>query len=182
MKLLYNIGYKLNVGEILLKIREIKPEDAERFVGLMKQVESEAEFMLMEAGERKITPEQQLKQLEQMQKTSHSTIFVAEDGGDLIGYLVVVGGTAIRKKHSAYLVIGILREYRGKGVGTRLFQRMEEWAVTHGISRLELSVVTENEAGISLYKKMGFEIEGTKRNSLKINDTFFNEFYMSKFV
>jgi hypothetical protein len=39
-------------------IREIQPVDAENFICLIKQVESEAKFMLMEAGERKTTPEQ----------------------------------------------------------------------------------------------------------------------------
>ncbi|MGX2959648.1 N-acetyltransferase family protein [Peribacillus sp. JNUCC 23] len=164
-------------------IREIKPEDAESFVSLIRQVESEADFMLMEAGERKISNEQQRKRLEQMEEEAKSTILVAEqDGGKLVGYLIAIGGNARRNKHSVYLVIGILKEYRGRGIGTKLFQKIEEWAITHNILRLELTVVTQNEVGVSLYKKMGFEIEGTKRNSLMIEDTLFNEYYMSKLL
>jgi RimJ/RimL family protein N-acetyltransferase len=164
-------------------IREIKPEDAESFVYLIKQVEAEAEFMLMEAGERKISPEQQRKRLEQMGKESNSTIFVAEqEGGKLLGYLVVIGGNARRTKHSVYLVIGILTQYRGLGIGTKLFKQLDEWATVHNIHRLELSVVTRNEAGLRLYKKMGFEIEGTKRHSLFIDGEFVDEYYMSKLL
>lgn len=164
-------------------IREVIPEDAENLVSLIKKVESEAEFMLMEEGERKTSPEQQLKRLEQMEKESNSTIFVVEkEDGKLVGYLIAIGGNVRRNKHNAYLVIGLLQEYRRIGIGTKLFQRLEEWAKTHNILRLELTVVTQNVAGVSLYKKMGFEIEGTKRNSLLINDTFFNEYYMSKLV
>ncbi|MDF9761093.1 RimJ/RimL family protein N-acetyltransferase [Peribacillus simplex] len=164
-------------------IREVKPEDAESFDWLMKQVETEADFMLMEPGERKGSPEQQRKWLERMDKESNSKVLVAEqEGGQLVGYLAVIGGDTRRTKHSAYLVIGILKEYTGRGIGTKLFQRLEEWAITHNILRLELTVVTQNEAGVSLYKKMGFEIEGIKGNSLMIDGTLFDQYFMSKLL
>ncbi|MEO2204824.1 GNAT family N-acetyltransferase [Paenibacillus pabuli] len=163
-------------------IREIKPEDAEGFSLLMKQVETEADYMLMEPGERKGSPEQQRKWLERVDVENNSTVLVAEQDGQLVGYLAVIGGDTRRTKHSCYLVIGILKEYTGRGIGTHLFQRLEEWAMTHNILRLELTVVIQNEAGVSLYKKMGFEIEGIKRNSLWINDTLFDQYVMSKLL
>lgn len=117
-----------------------------------------------------------------MNKESNSTVLVAEQAGKLVGYLAVIGGDTRRTKHSAYLVIGILEEYTGRGIGTNLFQRLEEWARAHNILRLELTVVIQNEAGVSLYKKMGFEIEGIKRNSLLINDKLFDQYFMSKLL
>jgi len=45
-----------------------------------------------------------------------------------------------------------------------------------------LTVVTQNKAGLSLYKKMGFEIEGTKRDSLFIDGKYVDEYYMSKLL
>ncbi|MEF2098391.1 hypothetical protein V3595_27885 [Bacillus sp. CFBP9009] len=39
-----------------MSIRELKPEDAESFNLLMKLVETKADFMLMEPGERKGSP------------------------------------------------------------------------------------------------------------------------------
>ena len=38
------------------------------------------------------------------------------------------------------------------------------------------------DAGIALYKKSGFEIEGIKRHSLIIGDKCMNEYYMSKII
>ena len=50
-------------------------------------------------------------------------------------------------------------------------------------SVLYLSVAwAENEAGVALYRKSGFEIDGTKRNSLMIDGTFYDEYYMSKLL
>lgn len=163
-----------------LNIREITPDDAEKFSALIKQVEAESQFMLMEPGERNITPERQRLMLEQIEKADNSTIFVAVEKDVLVGYLIVIGEKAIRKKHSAYLVIGILEKYRGKGIGTKLFEQLNAFADNHQIGRLELTVVTENTAAVSLYKKMGFEIEGVKRKSLLVNGHLLDEYYMSK--
>ncbi|MGG0177894.1 N-acetyltransferase family protein [Gottfriedia acidiceleris] len=166
-----------------MNIREIKLEDAENFAKLIIEVENQADFMLYGAGERNITTEKQLKQLEVIENSSNSTIFVAEETfGKLVGYAFAIGSTAKRKKHSAYIVIGILEEYTGKGIGTKLFQSLEEWAINHNIFRLELTVVKQNEAGVGLYKKMGYEIEGTKINSLIIDGKSFDEYFMAKIL
>lgn len=162
--------------------REIRVKDAENFINLIKEVENTSDFMLMEAGERKTTPEQQHKHIQQIEQQSNSTIFVAEEEGKLIGYLLVIGGSVRRNRHSAYLVIGILQEYRGNGIGKKLFENVMNWAPKHHISRLELTVVKENIAGVTLYMKSGFEIEGTKRNSLVINGKTFDEYYMAKLL
>ena len=63
-----------------------------------------------------------------------------------------------------------------------LFKELEQWASNHNIHRLELTVVARNEAGLALYKKIGFEIEGTKKHSLFIEDEFVDEFYMAKLL
>ena len=49
-----------------------------------------------------------------------------------------------------------------------MFEALEEWANQKSIHRLELTVITYNTAGIALYKKMGFEIEGKKRIHYKL--------------
>jgi len=163
-------------------IREAELDDAENLIKLIKQVEAESPFMLMEAGERKTSPEDQRRILERMKRESHSAIFVAEQDGRLVGYLIAIGGNANKIKHRAYLVIGILEEFRGQGIGTALFQHLEEWAASHYIERLELTVVTDNNAGVALYKKRGFEIEGTKRKSIKMNGQYYDEYYMAKLL
>lgn len=169
-------------GKIVMLIREIRIDDADNFINLVKEVESQSIFMLMEPGERKTTSEQQQKHLERIEQQNNSTIFLAEIKGELLGYLIVMGGSPKRTRHSAYIVIGILEDYRGKGIGTELFNKVTKWASKHNISRLELTAVTENKAGLALYKKNGFEIEGTKRNSLVIDGKPFDEYYMSKLL
>ena len=165
-----------------MEIREVSIEDAGNLLDLIKEVENQSSFMLMEAGERKTTATQQKDFLERMNQQDNSTIFVAEINSELIGYLIAIGGSVQRTKHSAYIVVGVLENYRGKGIGTELFDSLIKWASKHNISRLELTTVTENKAGLALYKRNGFEIEGTKRNSLIIDGKFYDEYYMSKIL
>ncbi|QWC24709.1 GNAT family N-acetyltransferase [Bacillus haikouensis] len=165
-----------------MNIRPVKKEEAEELLHLIMNVENQSEFMLMAPGERQMTLEKQTTMIEKVEKQENAVILIAEKEGVMIGYLFALGGSAQRKKHSAYLVAGILKEYRGQGAGTLLFQAVEEWAVIHGISRLELTAVTRNTPGIALYKKCGFQVEGTKRNSLIINGDYHDEYYMSKLL
>ncbi|MDS9472066.1 GNAT family N-acetyltransferase [Sporosarcina pasteurii] len=162
-------------------IRLAEPSDAGKLVSLIAEVE-QSNFMLFGPGERKITVEQQEKHIEVMKRQETSAIFIAEEEARLLGYLFAIGKNPARTKHSVYVVIGIAEQAREKGVGTKLFTALEKWAIEQEIHRLELTVMTHNEAGIALYKKMGFEIEGTKRHSLWIDGKYIDEYYIAKLL
>ena len=85
-----------------------------------------------------------------------------------------------RTAHSAYIVVGILTDYRGKGIGTEFFERLNVWAEENKIVRLELTVICENEAAKHLYTKSGFEIEGIKRKAVYVDGKYLDEYYMAK--
>ncbi|GEL77400.1 GNAT family N-acetyltransferase [Tenuibacillus multivorans] len=166
-----------------MNIREIKTSDAENFIDLSVQVEASSSYMLWETGERKIQLEDQRKMIKNLGDSNNSTILVAENNNnEIVGYLMAIGGNSNRNKHSVYIVIGILKEYRGQGVGFKLFEYLEEWAKKHFVHRLELTVVTRNEPGIALYNRVGFETEGIKRDSLLIDGEYVDEYYMSKLI
>lgn len=162
--------------------REATIHDAESLLGLINKVEKESPYMLFGAGERNTNVERQKKMLEVFQQKENATILVAEEDSELIGYLIINGGDVKRQAHSAYLVIGILQACRGKGIGTSLFKEMERFAKSKGLHRLELTAVVENEAGVGLYRKAGFQIEGTKRDSLLIDGKYVDEYYMAKLL
>ncbi|WP_340003399.1 GNAT family N-acetyltransferase [Paenibacillus sp. FSL K6-0276] len=100
----------------------------------------------------------------------------------MVGFLSVRGGSVRRNRHSAYIVIGILRQYQGKGIGAGLFREMNTWVMNTEIVRLELTVMSHNQVALELYIKSGFVIEGTKRKSLVIDGQWVDEYYMSKIL
>jgi RimJ/RimL family protein N-acetyltransferase len=163
-------------------IRTIRVSDAEQFLNLCKKLDTETQFMMLEPGERTTTVEEQQAQIERLLSKENRAIFVAEHDGQLVGYLAALGGEFKRNKHSVQIVIGILQDFTGQGIGTQLFLALEDWAHRQHIHRLELTVMTHNKAGIALYKKQGFEIEGMKRHSMLVNGHYVDEFYMAKLL
>lgn len=163
-------------------IRGAVHDDAENLAALMQQVERESPYMLYGADERSLSRERQSKMIDTLEKQDNSTVLVAEFNKKLVGYLFAIGGQARKNKHSAYIVIGIRSEQRGQGIGTAMFKNLEQWALNNGVHRLELTVITENIAGVKLYKKAGFETEGVKRDSLYFAGKYVDEYYMSKIV
>lgn len=161
-------------------IRNFKSNEAQAYLDLVNKTDLESDFMSQEPGERQMSAFQLIMTLN---SGSHS-IFVAEDQGQLVGQLVAFSmyGRNTRVKHVVHIGISILKSYWGKGIGTKLFDFMEKWALKEKIIRLELSVMTHNERGIALYKKMGFEIEGTKKASIFVKGKYVDEYLMSKIL
>jgi RimJ/RimL family protein N-acetyltransferase len=163
-------------------IRSIQSADAGQFLDLCKKLDEETQFMMLEPGERMMTVEEQRDQLERLLARENQIIFVAEHDGQLLGYLGAYGGEFHRNRHSAYIVIGILQAFTGQGTGSQLFTVLEQWARQHAIHRLELTVMTHNEAGIALYRRRGFEIEGVKKHSLLVGGRYVDEYYMARLL
>ena len=73
-------------------------------------------------------------------------------------------GTAVRRHHAMGIGMGIAGDWQGRGIGSRLLealcQHADRWV---GVLRLELTVYTDNARAIALYRRFGFEIEGTHR-------------------
>jgi L-phenylalanine/L-methionine N-acetyltransferase len=73
-------------------------------------------------------------------------------------------GAQLRRRHVLMLGISVLPQAQRQGVGTALMAAMcdyaDRWA---GALRIELTVYSDNQGAIALYRKFGFEIEGTHR-------------------
>lgn len=94
-------------------------------------------------------------------------IFVAEDAGKICGFIWVykeVEPRDLKYKNPIYtcLYIGdfiVSKNYRGKGTGRVLFERVEKYAQDKGIDRVKLNVNTQNELARKFYKEMGLSEE-----------------------
>lgn len=165
-----------------MTIREIRIADAKKFLELRKNLDTESKFMMLEPDERKTTIEEEEKYIEDVIKNKLSLILVSEINNQLVGYLSAHREKFTRMRHSAYIVTGIVKNYTGQGIGTKLFVELENWCKSNDIHRLELTVMCHNLAAVALYKKMGFEIEGTKKHSLCIERQYVDEYYMAKLL
>ena len=61
------------------------------------------------------------------------------------------------KSNCAYIaLVGVLREYRGKGMATKLIREFMKECADKGISRIDLYTHQSNINAINMYKKIGF--------------------------
>ena len=162
-----------------MKYKKLSITDADRFWELLNQLDYETKYMLYEPGERP----KNIAKIEPLIRNSiegEDFLLVAETDNRIVGFISAQKGRLNRIAHSAYIVVGILSNYRGKGIGTEFFKRLDVWAEEKKITRLELTVICENEVAKHLYENNGFEIEGIKRKSVLVDGNYLDEFYMAK--
>lgn len=165
----------------MIEIRKAKIVDAEEIISVMSNAEQSG-FMLFAPGERKMAPRDLAKYIETLNNQTKSGMFIATEGNRILGYMIIQNEKPKRIAHRAYIVIGIHSDSRRKGVGKALFTSVLSWAKQVELHRLELTVIATNETAVHLYKKMGFEIEGVKKDSLFIDGQYVDEYYMSRLL
>jgi ribosomal protein S18 acetylase RimI-like enzyme len=79
-------------------------------------------------------------------------------------------------------VIGVREDAAGRGLGRRLLDHLEQWAREAGITRLELTVMDHNTRALRLYQRQGYEVEGRRRNSLRVGGRYVDELAMAKLL
>ncbi|MFC7684865.1 GNAT family N-acetyltransferase [Ureibacillus sp. GCM10028918] len=162
-------------------IRTIQLSDTSKYLELNKKID-ESGYMLYEPGEKQISYEQQKKIIENILSNNKSTMLVAEVDHQLAGFIAAIGSNLKRTQHRASIVLGVHEEFRGRGIATELFKNLFTWAKKMGITRLELTVIKENDNAFNLYRKVGFVLEGEKVHSLMINGEPRNEYYLYKLL
>ncbi len=165
-----------------MNIRPIRESDSEEFLLLGKLLDLETQFMMLEPGERTLTIEEQGQRIRSVLSQGNQMIFVVEKENRLVGFLGAFGGGFRRNRHCAYIVVGILQDYVGQGIGRQLFEALEEWAIRQKLHRLELTAMCHNERAVRLYRKMGFRTEGVKHDSLWVNGKYVDEYYMARIL
>lgn len=157
-------------------IRKLIYTDAKEFYGCLKIIDSETNFMMFEPDERVWNEERISKNL----KDENNLVLGVIDDEKIVGFLTAQRGVFRRIRHTAYIVIGIQKNYCNRKLGTKLFQMLDDWAIENKIIRLELTVVCENKGALRLYEKSGFSIEGTKKKTMYVDGKYVDEYMMSK--
>ncbi len=168
----------------MIQFKELSMEDVEGFWALLNTLDRETDYMMYEPEERAQCMNVQQLRAHLQRSVIDGTDFlqVAADDDQIVGYLWAERGKLRRISHTAYIVVGVLQDYSGKGIGTTFFQHLDRWARAHGIRRLELTVECRNQAARHLYEKCGFQTEGIREKSMLVEGTLVDEYYMAKIL
>jgi len=163
-------------------IRPAEAIDAQSMLELFEALDSETEFMFFEPGERTTTKQQQVERIEHSMDNEYSVLRVAELGNQIVGFAAGFSSVGVRNRHVLTLVVGVRKEFWRSGIGAKLMIAMEEWAVANHKRKLELTVMCDNIQAIALYSCLGFDKEGIKRRSVRLQDRYVDEFHMGKLL
>jgi RimJ/RimL family protein N-acetyltransferase len=145
--------------DILIRLAE--PAEGPALVAAMAAIDAETEF-LGRPGEYGDWPEKASERLKTWREKDVGGYFVAIAGGDIVGFLSIFRGGLKRVAGAGSIPqIGLRADHRGRGIGGRLIEAAEAWARSRDVHRLELRVDEQNARGRALYRRMGFEVEGT---------------------
>lgn len=90
--------------------------------------------------------------------SSETYFLVAEDGEKLVGY-IAAAPQHFDDRNSKYIEIenlGIIPEYRSKGIGKKLIEECFTWAKKKGYQKAYLKCYFKNTNALTFYKNNGF--------------------------
>ncbi len=86
-----------------------------------------------------------------------------------------------RFSHKIEFGVCVLKDFWGYGMGKNLLKESIFWADSNGIKKITLNVLETNDKAITLYKKLGFEIEGIlKKDKLHSDGKYYNTIVMGR--
>lgn len=160
--------HKLLNENMPVTIREAKPEDAEELRKVIKEYVEESEFIPYAENEFALTTDEEKKWIQTFSDNENSLLLLATVEGKIVGNLSLNGKNRMMLRHTAVIGIGILKQFRGKGLGSLLFKSSIEWARKQStLEILTLETYATNEIGIALYKKFGFIESGVLKGFIK---------------
>jgi ribosomal protein S18 acetylase RimI-like enzyme len=99
----------------------------------------------------------------------------------VVGWCDIVRNPMEGFRHVGRLGMGLLPDYRGRGLGERLAVETIRAARLAGIERVELEVFASNERAVALYRRLGFVTEGIKRRARKLDGEYDDNVFMALF-
>lgn len=116
-----------------------------------------------------------------VQRSTDMHHLVAEIDGRVVGTASLHVESRPRRRHCGNIGMAVHDDFQSQGVGSALMEAVIDLADNWlGLTRLELTVYADNAPAIHVYKKYGFEVEGTARNFAVREGTFIDAIYMAR--
>lgn len=169
--------FKLKDGRTL-DIRKMTADDYDEPIRFLGQIAHETIYTTQYPGRPPKTRERLIKDY-----TNPNTLFIGAFDGEKLVAQVQIGKERPDHpwmKHLASFGIMVLTGYQQQGIARKLMAEMEKWARNNGITRMQARVHTTNKPALTLYQKCGFDIEGTQKKAIIIDNKPYDTHIIAK--
>lgn len=104
---------------------------------------------------------------------------IAVQDDAVVGWCDILPTHGEARRHVGTLGIAVLPSFRHRGIGTMLIEAAIAKAWAKGLSRIELTVRTDNIKAKALYERFGFAVEGVNRRGFLVDGEFFDTYAMA---
>jgi len=162
-----------------IEIRKARPEDAETILENLKKIGAESDNLTFGGEGLPFTVEQEQEYIRGLEG-SRNALFVALVDGKIVGDASFSVSPRERLSHRGEFGVSILKEYWGMGIGSRLLERVVDFAKNEaGAELVSLEVRCDNLRAIKLYERYGFEYVGRFKNYMKVGGESFDVWIMT---
>ena len=152
----YNKEVVLKNGKTCL-LRNGDRADGRQVLEVFNQTHAETDHLLTYPDESSFSAEQEADFLAGKTASPNEIEICALVDGCVVGTAGIEAvGSMEKVRHRAELGIAIEKAFWGLGIGRALMEACIDCARQAGYAQLELDVVAENTAALTLYKKLGF--------------------------
>lgn len=174
--LLTTHAHKILKNNIPVTIRPIKRSDASFRHAFFVELSLWQTGMVHTADEIDYHVVESQEKIDDFLKNQRGLWLIAlDDNARFIGEVDILVKKLKRVQHVGQLSIGVLKNFNNLGLGSFLMEEAIGWAKREGLLRLELTVFKSNINAQNLYKKYGFNIEGTRQKYLRHKDGRFED-------
>lgn len=163
-------------------IRPAVPEDAPLLRDFLAALHAErCPYLLSRPSEP--TLEEAVDLVRDYAETPRSALLVAPAAGAIVGLAQFSPYGHPQQRHAGHLAVSVRADWRRKGVGRALLEALLDWARgVEGLRRLSLEVLATNAPAVRLYERLGFAVDGAKREAVRDGDAFIDILLMSRRV
>lgn len=173
---------ELKNGKQLI-LRAAIAEDAKNIIGYLNIVGGESDNLLFGAGEFRLTVEQEMEYIENINKDDNSLMLLGIIDNKIVSVAQINTSNRKRIAHNSELSISVKKEYWGNGIGSAVMAKLIKFAKDNGtIKNISLGVRSANYNAIKLYEKYGFEKIGIHKNLFNIDGNYYDEILMDLYI
>jgi RimJ/RimL family protein N-acetyltransferase len=159
-------------------LRPATPDDAAEIIAAVRSKADERSYVLMEVyGKDAATQREYIARLDR----AHNLLLVATVDDAVVGSLALLDTfLCVGDEPTLAAGVHVVREWRGKGIGSAMLRYAVRWAEEHEYHRIETDIFTSNERSLHLFRKAGFH-EGTcKRRTVRVGSAQIAEIILAK--